>query len=207
MTVGGYRRKPKANNPHDFYPTPSTVTRAFLNAAGHRLPDGVWCEPCVGDGAIIDACADYHYHRSGISPTWVTFDIREVATHELSDHHETLDFLTLDLPPDSFDVIITNPPFFIAEEIIRKALSCATHVAMLLPLAFTESRRREAFHAEFPCDKYEMSRRASFQANGATNKYATAWFYWGPEHRQPGAIRQWFPLVTPQTRKPKRNAA
>lgn len=183
--VGGYRAKPSGENPHDFFPTPMGVTRAFIAAC--PLPDGLWCEPAVGDGHIIDAVGK----RAG----WATFDIRPVAAPVLSDYHEQTDFLAHD-EAMRFDVIITNPPFYLAEEFVRKALRCATHVAMLLRLAFLESRRREAFHLEHPSDVYVLSRRPSFMANGATDSCAYGWFVWGP-----GRGGRWSILQTPETNK------
>ena len=185
--VSGYRAKPSGENPHDFFPTPPGVTKAFIEAC--PLPDGLWCEPAVGEGHIIEAV--------GPREAWATFDIRPVVQPALSSHHEQVDFLTL---PDErlFDVIITNPPFYLAEEFVRKALRCATHVAMLLRLAFLESRKREDFHKEHPSDVYVLSRRPSFTANGATDSCAYGWFVWGPERGG-----QWTILSTPETRKPK----
>lgn len=181
--VGGFRAKPGEDNPHDFFPTPTGVTQAFIKAC--PLPDGLWCEPAVGAGHIIDAV--------GKRKEWVTFDVRPVPAPALSDFHDQCDFLKFDVP-GKFDVIITNPPFYLAEEFVRKALSCATHVAMVLRLAFLESRRREAFHAQFPSDVYVLSRRPSFLGNGATDSSAYAWFVWGP-----GRGGRWSILPTPAT--------
>lgn len=183
--VGGYRSKPSGENPHDFFPTPIPVTRAFLNQC--TLPDGFWCEPAVGEGHIIEAV--------GPRAQWATFDIRPVAMPALSDYHGQLDFLTI--PDDvSFDVIITNPPFYLAEEFVRKALRHAEHVVMLLRLAFLESRRREQFHQEHPSDVFVLSRRPSFMSNGATDSSAYGWFVWGP-----GRGGRWSILSTPETNR------
>ena len=96
-------------------------------------------------------------------------------------------------------MIITNPPFYLAEQFVRKSLSCATHVAMLLRLAFLETRKREALHEEFPSDVYVLSRRPSFMSNGATDSCAYAWFVWGP-----GRGNRWEILKTPQTNKERK---
>jgi hypothetical protein len=184
--VGGFRVKTTSGeNPHDFFPTPMGVTRALIEAC--PLPDGLWCEPAVGDGHIINAV--------GPRELWATFDIRPVAPPELSSFHQQRDFLAL---PDDirFHVIITNPPFSLAEEFVRKSLRHADYVVMLLRLAFLESRRREAFHAEHPSDVYVLSRRPSFMANGATDSCAYAWFVWGP-----GRGGRWTILPTPETRR------
>ncbi len=186
--VGGYRAKPSGENPHDFFPTPHGVTKAFIDAC--PLPDGLWCEPAVGSGHIIEAV--------GPRAAWATYDIREVPKPELSAHHVApYDFLKHD-ERLRFDVIITNPPFYLAEEFVRKALACADHVAMLLRLAFLESRKREQFHQQHRADVYVLSRRPSFMANGATDSCAYGWFVWGP-----GRGGRWEILRTPETGKAK----
>lgn len=187
--VGGFRvKQTNEANPHDFFPTPPGVTRAFVEAC--PLPDGLWCEPAVGDGAIISAV--------GAREAWATFDIRDVPAPALSSYHEPCsDFLQLD-ETLRFDVIITNPPFSLAEEFVRKALKHADHVVMLLRLAFLESRRRELFHADHPSDVYVLSRRPSFMANGATDSCAYGWFVWGP-----GRGGRWQILQTPETTRKK----
>ncbi len=184
--VGGFRAKPSAENPHDFFPTPPGVTKAFIESC--PLPDGLWCEPAVGAGHIIEAV--------GKRAAWATYDIRDVDRPALSSHHVSqYDFLKHD-ETLRFDVIITNPPFYLAEEFVRKALRCADHVAMLLRLAFLESRKREVFHAEYSSDVYVLSRRPSFLGNGATDSSAYAWFVWGP-----GRGGRWEILKTPETTK------
>jgi hypothetical protein len=184
--IGGFRAKPSGENPHDFFPTPHGVTKAFIEACD--LPDGDWCEPAVGSGDIVEAV--------GPRKHWLTTDIRDVEKHRWAHcHSSNYDFLQM---PEGyrFDVIITNPPFYLAEEFVRKALKHATHVAMLLRLAFLESRKREAFHKENPSDVFVLSRRPSFMANGATDNSAYAWFVWGP-----GRGGRWSILSTPQTNK------
>ena len=113
--VGGYRAKPSGDNPHDFFPTPTEVTRAILHAL--QLPGGKWCEPCVGDGAIVRAAQ--RFADVGLAPyeSWATFDVRPVPTVPgvRGYHVPGVDFLSLPVPPKEFDVVITNPPFYLAE--------------------------------------------------------------------------------------------
>src|SRR5262245_18290908 len=100
--IGGYLAQPSGENPYDFFPTPEPVTRAFLDSC--PLPDGLWCEPACGDGAVVRAV--------GARRGWVTFDIRDVPTPiEGAGHLPLTNFLELDLQANTFDVVITNPPF------------------------------------------------------------------------------------------------
>lgn len=186
--IGGFRAKPGKDNPHDFFPTPPGCTKAIMGAIGDTLPsEGLWCEPAVGGGAIVDAIGRRHWH---------TYDIRDVEPSKHSEYHKTRNWLEHDVPAKTYDVIITNPPFYLAEQFVRAAIARATHVVMLLRLAFLETRKREALHLEHPSDVYVMSRRPSFMANGATDSTAYAWFVWGP-----GRGNRWHLLVTPETNK------
>jgi hypothetical protein len=187
--IGGFRAKPGADNPHDFFPTPHGVTRALLDAC--PLPDGMWFEPACGAGDIVAAV--------GPRASWVTMDIRDVPKPALAQQHARGDFLRDVFAGAHVDVIITNPPFYLAEDFVRKALTHATHVVMLLRLAFLETRKREALHREHPSDVYVLSRRPSFLANGATDNSAYAWFHWGP-----GCGNRWKILTTPETNKPRK---
>jgi hypothetical protein len=101
---------------------------------------------------------------------------------------EAIDFLTSDRVVES---IITNPPYLLAEEFVRKALSCTTYkVAMLLPFSFWESKKRRALFTEHPPKRvYVFARRVSLYPGGdrgdrSSGKVVYAWFVW--EHGSTG---------------------
>lgn len=90
----------------DFYPTPPEVTVALLDFL--RLPENtvIW-EPAVGEGDMLETIRACGYGES--------FG---------TDISEGFDFLSPDIFKRlfvGFDWIITNPPFALAEEFIRKA--------------------------------------------------------------------------------------
>lgn len=69
-------------------------------------------------------------------------------------------------PP--YDCIITNPPYSLAEEFLRKSLEIAPVVCFLLRLNFLGSQKRAAFLSKNPPDVYVLSERPSF-VNGKTD--------------------------------------
>ena len=116
----------------DFYPTPSNVTEAlmlFLAKQGLGVMK-IW-EPACGSGAMSKVM-EAHGHNVFSS------DIQY-----LSFGHETVDYLAA-APKVNMDAIITNPPFSLAEDFIRKSVSEARVVAMLLKSQYwhASSRRR-----------------------------------------------------------------
>lgn len=119
--------------PHDsldFFPTPPWATRALFEHVIGSWPAHLGWDPACGDGAMYKpmceymlACAASDAHRYG----W---------------DHQVHDFLQPYLPEGigGAEWIITNPPFRLGEQFVRRALEIATHgVAMLVRTAFVES--------------------------------------------------------------------
>jgi len=92
-------------------------------------------------------------------------------------------FITLSakhiLPPAGmFDVVLTNPPFMLAQEVLEKSLKLAKVVALLLRLNYLESEKRASFLRDFVPDVYVLPNRPSFIGGGRTDSIAYAWFVW-----------------------------
>ena len=118
----------------DFYPTPPEVTRALLDF--WRLPRGVIWEPACGDGAMSRVLEDYGY---GV----ISSDLRDSGYGDSG-----VDFLSCD--QKSCDAIVTNPPFRASEAFIRRALSIAPNVAMVLKSQYWHAAKRRQLFAEHP---------------------------------------------------------
>lgn len=162
-------------DPYDFYPTPRSVIEALLRV--EQFSESVW-EPACGDGAISEVLNDAGY---------------SVKSSDLVDrgYGEVADFLTSERRAED---IVTNPPYGKAEEFVRKALSCTTgKVAMLLPLMFLESERRESLFANYCLKRvYVFRDRIQLYKGGAVTcgngRVAYAWFVWDHEYSGPPMI-------------------
>jgi len=156
----------------DVYATPAWCVRRLLEAC--PLPNGRWLEPACGDGAIVRAVK---FHRS--PDVWGMSDIRRVDVPGA----QQADFLS----PGAwgrvtpFDVIITNPPYSLAEPFVRRALELAPHghVVMLLRLAWLASARRAPLMRANAPDVYVLPNRPSF-TGGRTDSTDYGWFVWTP---------------------------
>ena len=162
----------KARAANDYYPTPDWLTRAIIPVIKDRFPQGLVTilEPACGAGAIV--------HELEIAfPTAETvgFDIRQ-----------GVDFLT-EQPIPRFDLVITNPPYLLAQEFVDRARpwlrppsgGCVPLIVMLLRVNFTGScKRADWLLADMP-SFYVLSPRPSFGTNkdGRPGKDATeyAW--------------------------------
>jgi hypothetical protein len=153
-------------NKQDFYPTPAWCVDLILKEL--NVPSGhVWFEPCVGDGTLYDKL-----------PT--PKDYAEIAKGR--------DYLD-PKKPYLADIIITNPPFSLAQEFLEKSLANASCTVYLLRLNFLGSQKRAAFWQQHPpTHLFVLSRRPSFTGNG-TDATEYAWFVWdaaGYVARAPG---------------------
>ena len=125
----------------DDFPTPLWATRALIErVVGKRSVVGLAClEPACGRGHMAVALGEY---------------FSEVKAHDIFDYGfgTVADFQKAKHPADSFDWVITNPPFRLAEDFIIRSLSIArVGVAMLVRTVFIESvGRYERLFKPFP---------------------------------------------------------
>lgn len=109
----------------DFYETPYSLTRLFLEKEAHSMPSLV-LEPACGNGAIVKV-------------------LKEYGKRVMSYDKET-DFLK---EKQGYNYIITNPPFSIAVEFIKKAKELSERFTFLLPLSYLHGKKR---YDEVYCD-------------------------------------------------------
>jgi hypothetical protein len=155
---------------NDFYATPAWCVRALL--AEVPIPDGLWLDPCAGEGAIIEASGRDRWHA---------IELREECREKLYRACPRItisDFLSMPNPtPGGYAAIVTNPPYSLAEAFVRKSLEIAPVVAMLLRLNWLGSMKRAAFLRENQPSVYVLPRRPSF-TGGGTDSCEYAWFVW-----------------------------
>tara|TARA_B100000287_G_scaffold192279_1_gene181456 strand:+ start:13228 stop:13866 length:639 start_codon:yes stop_codon:yes gene_type:complete len=105
----------------DFYETPYTLTRKFLDVE-YFNKSGTVCEPACGGGAIERVLKEY----------W-NDDLVTAYDKETNFLWET----------GQYDYIITNPPFSLAFEFIQRAKQVAKgKFAFLLPLSYLHGKKR-----------------------------------------------------------------
>lgn len=108
-------------NAQDFYPTPPDVTQALINFLDIPRGKTVW-EPAAGNGDMAKVFKENWY-----------FVIE-------TDIQSGTDFLTAD--PVDCDWIITNPPFCLSEQFIRRCIKIQKPFAMLLKSQYWHAKSR-----------------------------------------------------------------
>jgi hypothetical protein len=181
----GRKRKDAADSFSEYFPTPGWCVHRFIERATF-LPKGTWFEPCAGNGDIIQGVGDIR--KSPIY--WHANELRsecEPALRKLANQVVIGSFLDWKVEPNAprqYDVIITNPPFSLAMEVILKSLELADYVCMLLRLNFLGSADRHSFFREMMPDVFVIPERPSFDGKGA-DSIEYAWFVWPqPEQRK-----------------------
>jgi hypothetical protein len=170
---------PRHESRADYYPTPGWCVRRLLEA--EQLPGGRWCEPAVGDGAIVRAVDSV---RDDIE--WTTFDIRpEVNPGIVADFTMPM----FEAPGGIFDVIITNPPFSQAAAFVTASRYRAFTVVMLLRLGWLASQERHAMLYGHEPDVYVLPNRPCFDGH-STDSTDYAWMIWRAPRTRPLATLQ-----------------
>ena len=167
------------NEKLDDFPTPqcvidqcvSRVVRPFFRTA---------LEPAAGDGRICKSLRQ-------LIPTSLIHGI-EIQERHKENLTAVCDQVTignfLDQNVSTYDLIITNPPYCLAEEYVRKCLLRLEpygQLVLLLRLGFLESRGRWerlwSVVESRPTQVYVLCKRPSFTGQG-TDATAYAWFVW-----------------------------
>ena len=156
----------------DFYPTPVNVTQALMDFL--KLPRNtlIW-EPASGDGAMARTLERY---------------VDDVHASDLRDEPSIYGDTGVNFLDDLIDItipvdwIITNPPFNLAEDFIRKALSVTPRVAMLLSNQYWHAERRlKLFKDHPPSHVLPLTWRPAFleAERGKSPMMNVMWVVWG----------------------------
>lgn len=170
-------------NNSDYYPTPSECTQALLDFL--KLPeDTVIWEPACGEGYMADVFAKNGYDV-------ICTDKNEYGYGEVED------FLLSE--GKRCDWIITNPPFSLAEEFIRKCLALHKPFALLLKSQYWHSKKRHALFAEHrPFYVLPLTWRPDFEfgERGGRPTMECMWCVWGLDGAK---FTEYRPLLKPVT--------
>lgn len=152
-------KKRELRNKNDFYPTPKWCVDELLAELKPKCMSGKnFLEPCKGDDVIFDKVS-----------------LLQPLHREYCELTEGRDYLKVHY---STDIIITNPPFSLAQEFLTKSLGEAQFVAYLLRVNFLGAQKRfEWWQGIEPDHLFILSRRPDFSGEGGDcTEYA--WFVW-----------------------------
>lgn len=162
----GGNGKRRAN---DFYETPVEATEALVVEYDALIGTTVW-EPACGAGKLAEVLKAYG---------------RRVLSTDLVDRGYGvggIDFLTYAGEPPPPSTIITNPPFVLADDFVRKAMSFQPRFfALLLKQTFWNAAGRAGLWTQFPpADFRPLAWRLDFTGGGSPTMDC-AWCIWGDD--------------------------
>ena len=167
----------------DLYETPACAIRALL--ACERLPTTIW-EPACGPGAIVREL------RAAGHRVIAT----DLVDYGCPDSSSRVDFLMEQQAPEGVGAIVTNPPYKLATQFVRRALTLSPVSYMLLRLAFLEGSRRSDI-LEGPLARVHVFRnrlprmhRAGWEGPITSSSIAFAWFVFMHGRRGPAVLRR-----------------
>lgn len=159
----------------DDFPTPPWATRGLIEhciKSPTKLNKLSCLEPAAGRGFMAETLKEYFAEVS-------SYDAFNYGYAEVSD------FMTRPVGVNSYDWVITNPPFRLAEPFIEKSLSVARcGVAMLTRTVFLESigRYERLFSVTPPAIVAQFSERVPMVKGRVDKKASTAtgyaWLIW-----------------------------
>tara|TARA_R110000823_G_scaffold33507_2_gene93738 strand:- start:32 stop:676 length:645 start_codon:yes stop_codon:yes gene_type:complete len=170
----------------DDFPTPPWATRALMEHI-RWASRGSCLEPACNAGHMSKVLMEY---------------FGKVKSSDIHDYGygDVLDFLGHSYEKNSFDWVITNPPFRLAEEFLNEALEVAeTGVAILARTTFMESvgRYDRIFKMNAPSIIAQFSERVPMVKGRLDKKASTAtsyaWFIWRKNRPQAKGRLLWIP--------------
>lgn len=154
----------------------------------------------AGDGRWGHIAAQYLKTYSVYDPYPVVgVEIEDIPQpafgYSFTDWFYKTDFLKWESPFQTYDVIVSNPPYYIAEDVIKKAwdlLAPEGCMIMLLRLAFQAGINRyyNLFDRMPPKKVFVCSRRPSFYGGG-TNGTDYGVYYWEKQPNWVDTRRTW----------------
>lgn len=168
-------QRTEAKDSADDFPTPPWATRGlveYILEDKDSLAKLTCWEPACGAGHMSKVLKEYFG------------SVRSSDAYEYN-YGEILDFITSPIQPESYDWVITNPPFRHAEEFVLRALMIAKNgVAILARSVFLESSGRyRAIFRDNPPTKFAQFTERVPMVKGRLDKKAStatgyAWLVW-----------------------------
>ena len=168
---------------NDAYFTPTWCVDALLS---RWIPVGTVWDHAAGNSAIVEVLG-----KAGLDV--IASDINEYADIRCDIAISRHDFMTV-APPSGLFSIVTNPPYELAEEFIRRALKLTKprrgSVAMLLRHEFDCAKtRRDLFEADNFARKIVLTKRPRWFSGTTTSpRHNFSWFVWDGMHRGPAIL-------------------
>jgi hypothetical protein len=183
MRTEAQAQKLKGQGYHDLYETPyKTILPLLNNVFGNILPEQakkiIIYEPACGNGAISSV-----FQGRGF----------QVIASDLNFGENRSDYLTSEAP--EYNVLITNPPFTLGVEFLKKAYESGKPFCLLLPVEYLSRKKSSALFFKHGIEVGLVKKHPFLHDGKHVQVPATAWFVWNPQVSVAGKVRcsNWIP--------------
>jgi len=196
LFITNHRKKDSEISENEFYSTHPDSVQCFLNE--FKLPTTFKIlEPCCGLGNISRVLVQNGYDV-------ISTDLVDRGYYQMTDIGKTFlsaDFFNIKTLNPEIKVIMTNPPFSLAEQMIRHALNILPtdgYLIMYLKLTFLEGKKRFKLFQDFPPQTiYIHSSRQGCSPKGELNfknggSVAFCWWIW-KKNWNGNTVIKWLP--------------
>ena len=133
------------NNAENFFPTYHALTRLLLDNI-ELDKDKTILEPCAGAGDITKVLHEYGYNH-----------VYEMDINPIKENILKHDFLKFKPKTWGFHYVITNPPFKLFNEFLKKSCEVATEsIYMIAPLDYLHGVERHKTFYENGCNGFRL---------------------------------------------------
>jgi hypothetical protein len=108
----------------------------------------------------------------------ITALLRENGNEVIATHAKKLNFLA-DTPKFEFDCIVTNPPYSLKDEFIRRCIEFGKRWALLLPITALEGVNRRKMFQELGSSFGVLVLDRRVEYTGGSVWFNTSWFCYG----------------------------
>ena len=113
-------------------------------------------------------CTDYGESK-------ITKVLRDNGYKVITSHIKDFDFLK-DTPEFEFDMIITNPPYSLKTQFLKRCYEYQKPFALLLPITALEGKDRNELYQQYGLEIIVLDKRVNFLDNKKTCWFNTSWF-------------------------------
>jgi len=119
---------------------------------------------------IFWECTDFG--ESNITKVLRENDFKVVTSH-INENQNFFEY-----QPNNWDILITNPPYSLKDEFIKRAYELNKPFCMLLPLTTLEGVKRGDLFRKYEIEVLVLDKRVNFMKEKKSCWFNTSWFCW-----------------------------
>ena len=123
----------------------------------------------IPKGITVWECTDYG--KSEITRLLKEHGCKVISTDKKENFFEYI-------PNEDFDMIITNPPYSLKDEFLKKCYEWDKPFCLLLPITSLEGKTRGGLFREYGIEVMVFDGRIEYLSDKKGNWFNTSWFCW-----------------------------